>query len=196
MDVLTNEPRALRAGVNWAWRREDLAGDFPANGGWALTYWFKKTGAVPGNFSIAAVASGVYFAVSELAAATAARVAGDYTWTALVVKTTDTFEVDTGILTILPRYDAVENIDDRSHARKMLEAINAVLESRATSTQREMVGYTIGSRSQQFDQAETKQKLLDFKSHYEWLVDNEENREGMAEGKPNRRDVRIRFTSP
>src|SRR6185436_18757049 len=120
MDIPTNEPEEMRAGVTWEWRREDLSTDFPASGGWSLKYWFKKEGAVPGNFSIDATASGAFFAVSVLAATTAA----------FVTKATDIRQVDTGRMVILPRYDQVANLDDRSHARKVLEAIEAVIENR------------------------------------------------------------------
>jgi len=193
MDIPTNEPEEMRAGVTWEWRREDLSTDFPASGGWSLKYWFKKEGAVPGNFSIDATASGAFFAVSVLAATTAAYVAGNYTWAAIVTKATDIRQVDTGRMVILPRYDQVANLDDRSHARKVLEAIEAVIENRASSTQREMVSFTIGNRSQNFDISESKATLLELHSKYKWLVANEEARAKIAAGLPNPRDVRIRF---
>lgn len=196
MTTPTNEPREIRAGVTWEWRREDLSTDYPADGGWTLTYWLKKTGATPGNLSIVAAASGKFFAVSVLAATTAAYAAGEYTWTALVTKAAETREVDSGKLTILPRYDVAANLDDRSHAVKVLQAIEAVIENRASSTQREMVAYTIGSRSQQFDAADTKTALLELHSKYKWLVANEDARAALAAGQPNPRDVRVRFIDP
>lgn len=195
-DIATNEPFELRAGVQWEWRREDLSGDFPASGGWALKYWFKKTGAVPGNFSIDATASGAFFAVTVLAATTSAYVAGDYTWAAIVTKAAELRQIDTGRLKILPRYDQAANLDDRSHERKMLEAIEAVIQARATSTQREMVEFTIGSRGQKFDTAESKAALLELHSKYKWLVANEDDRAKLAAGLPNPRNIGIRFNRP
>jgi len=194
--IPTNEPEELRAGVQWEWRREDLSGDFPANGGWALKYWFKKTGATPGNFSIDATADGVNFAVTVLAATTSAYVAGDYTWAAIVTKTTEIREVDSGRLKILPRYDAAANLDDRSHVRKVLEAVEAVIENRASKTQRELVAFTIGSRGQTFDSQESKSALLELHSRYKWLASNEDARARIAAGLGNPRNIRIRFGSP
>src|SRR6266540_4169192 len=192
MDTPLNEPEELRAGITWEWRREDLSADFPADGGWTLTYFFKKTGATPGNFSLVAVASGKFFAVTETAANSAARVPGTYTWVGVVVKGAETRQIDEGRVTILPRYDQAANLDDRSHERKVLEAIEAVIENRASATQREMVAYTIGSRSKQFDAAESKAALLELHSKYKWLVANEDARARIAGGQPNPRSVRIR----
>src|SRR5690554_1873719 len=120
-DIATNEPLELRAGLTWQWRREDLAADYPASA-WTLTYYFKKTGSSGANFSIAAAADGDDFEVDEAPGDTDDRTAGDYTWVALVTDGTDTFEVDRGRLKLLARYDAAANLDDRTHARKMLEA--------------------------------------------------------------------------
>lgn len=195
MDIPVNEPSELRAGITWEWRREDLSVDFPADGGWTLTYYFKRTGATPGNFSLAAAASGKFFAITETAANSATRVAGDYTWVAVVTKAAETREVDSGRLKILPRYDAAANLDDRSHARRVLEAIEAVIENRASTTQRELVSYTIHGRSQEFDAQESKASLLELHSKYKWLVANEDARAKVAAGLPNPRDVRIRFGS-
>lgn len=196
MDIATNEPEQLRAGVQWEWRREDLATDFPADGGWSLKYWLKKTGATPGNLSIDATASGKFFAVTVLAATNAAYVAGHYTWVAIVTKGGELRQVDSGKLEILPRYDQAANLDDRSHVVKVLEAIKACIENRASTTQREMVGYAIGSRSQQFDPQDNRAALLELHSKYEWLVANEDARAKIAAGLPNPRDVGIRFIRP
>jgi hypothetical protein len=195
LDIPLNEPAELRAGITWEWRREDLSTNFPADGGWTLTYYFKKTGATPGNFSLVAAASGKFFAITETAANSANRAAGQYTWAAVATKAAETREIDRGKLTILPRYDAAANLDDRSHAVKVLEAIEAVIENRASSTQREMVSYTIGTRSQNFDLTESKATLLELHSKYKWLVKNEDDRAKIAAGQPNPRNIGIRFNS-
>jgi hypothetical protein len=191
MDIPSNEPTELRAGVRWDWTR-DLTPDIDASAGWTLTYYFKKLDGLQ-NFSFAASASGKAFSVARTAANTLALIAGDYSWVAVAVNGADVREVDSGKLKILPRYDVAANLDDRSHNRKVLDAIKAVLEARATPTQRELVGFTIGSRSQQFDQQEGKLHLLEFKSHYEWLVFEEENRAGIARGEPNQKVIKVRF---
>jgi hypothetical protein len=139
-DVATNEPLEARAGLNWRWDRNDLSADYPA-GTWTLTYYFKNAGA---NFSFAAVANGLFFSVSRTAAQTTPLVAGKYDWVAVVSDGTNKYEVDNGRLNLLADYTAAVSIDSRTHARKVLEAIEAVLEGRASKDQEE---YTIGSRS-------------------------------------------------
>ena len=59
-----------------------------------------------------------------------------------------------------------------------------------------MVAYTIGSRSKQFDAAESKAALLELHSKYKWLVANEDARARIAGGQPNPRSVRVRFGNP
>lgn len=141
-EVPTNEPRELRVGLTWEWRREDLA-DYPAST-WTLKYWCKKTGTTGANFSITATADGDAFEVSVAAATTQGYTAGDYTWVAVVTSGSEAFEVDRGTFVLQPRYDAAANVDDRSHAKTVLDAIEAVIESRASKDQEE---YQIGGRS-------------------------------------------------
>lgn len=137
----TNEPSELRAGMTWEWDRNDLS-DFPAPT-WTLKYWFKRMGGTD-KFSITAAANGSGHRVDVAPATTASYVADDYTWVAVAGDGTDSHEVDRGTLKILPRYDQDQALDDRTHAKKVLEAIEAVIESRATKDQEE---YTIHGRS-------------------------------------------------
>ena len=141
VETPTNEPRRHRAGLTWEWEREFT--DYPAST-WTLKYWFKKTGSSGANFSITATADGAKHAVSVAASTTSGYTAGDYTWVAIVTAGSEAFEVDAGTLELLPRYDAASNLDDRSHAVKTLEAIEAVIERRATLDQQ---SYQIGGRS-------------------------------------------------
>lgn len=143
IDVPTTEPREVRAGMTWKWKRNDLSADYPAST-WTLTYWWKKTGASGANFSIVATADGADFAVTVTAATTAGYTAGSYTWSAVVTAGTEAYEVDHGTCELLARYDSAANLDDRSHAKTVLDAIEAVIEGRASKDQEE---YSIGGRS-------------------------------------------------
>lgn len=156
-DVPRNEPPEQRAGTTWQWRREDLAPSYPAST-WTLKYWFKKTGSSGANFSITASADGDNFAVSVLAATTAAYTAGDYSWSAQVTSGAEAYEVDRGRMKVLARYDQAANLDDRSHARQALEAIEAVILSRASKDQEE---YQIGGRMLKRTPIEDLLKLRD-----------------------------------
>lgn len=137
----TFEPAELRAGLTWEWTRADLAADYPSST-WTLKYWFKKTDGTA-NFSITATASGTGYAISETAINTGAYTAGEYTWAAVVTSGSVVKEVDTGAMTVLPRYDSAANVDARSTNRKILDAIQAVILGRAAKDQQE---YAINGR--------------------------------------------------
>ena len=140
-----DEPSEIRAGDPWAWRREDLA-DYPATL-WTLAYWFKNQN---GGFQLSAAADGVYYAIDESSDDTEGLVAGSYSWQARVTNIADNtirHVVDSGTLQVLPNLfvgAAADPLDGRTHAQKVLDAIEATIEGRATLDQLE---YTIGNRS-------------------------------------------------
>lgn len=137
----TIEPRTLRAGDTWKWRREDLA-DYPAPT-WTLKYRFKSAA---GGFEVVAAASGALHQVTVAASTTAGFAAGTYSWAAWVESGAEQYTVGSGTVTIEPNLRAgaaTDALDARSHARKVLAAIEAVLEGRASRDQEE---YRIGDR--------------------------------------------------
>lgn len=138
-DLQSNEPLSLVAGDRWQWRRDDLS-DFPASA-WTLTYYFKSPTA---QFNVAATASGEAFAVDVLPETSAAIAAGIYEWRAYVSISGDRREVDRGVLTVDVNFASSAIIDTRSHARKVLAAVEAVIEGRATKDQE---SYSINGRS-------------------------------------------------
>lgn len=143
MDIPTTEPTKLRAGDTWKWRREDLSADYPA-GTWTLKYRFKNA---TGGFEITATADGVNFAVTVTAATSGAYAAGEYAWQAWVENGSEKYTVRTGTLDVLPDLragTATAALDTRSMARKLLDAVEAVLANTATLDQQ---AYTIHGRS-------------------------------------------------
>lgn len=126
-DIPTTEPAALRAGDTWKWTRS-LA-DYPASS-WTLKYRFKSAA---GGFEVTAAADGADHAVTVAAATTAAYTAGRYTWIAWVESGAEKYTIGTGAVDVEPDYRsglASAALDDRTHARKMLDAIEAWLEAR------------------------------------------------------------------
>ena len=127
-EIPTSEPGALRAGDTWKWTK--TVADYPASA-WTLKYRFKSPSA---GFEITASASGDDYAVTVSAATTAAYASGTYSWIAWVEGgTSEKYTVDTGIVEIDPDYrsgTATAALDDRSHARKTLAAIESWIESR------------------------------------------------------------------
>ena len=121
------EPASIRAGDTWTWTR--TIGDYPA-GTWTLKYRFKNAA---GGFEIAASTSGTDHLVSVAAATTTAYTAGTYGWIAWVEAGSEKFTVGSGTCEVLADYratSAATALDDRSHAQKMLDAIEAWLEAR------------------------------------------------------------------
>lgn len=139
--VPTIEPTALRVGDTWAWCRDNLA-DFPAPT-WTLTYYFRNATA---KFDIVATANGAAHAVSVSATASAGKTAGWYDWIAFVGNGTERYQVDSGRIELLPNLalDAVH--DGRTFARRMLDSIEAALESRASTDQLDMISAQLDTR--------------------------------------------------
>ena len=138
-DIATLEPTEVTAGDTWQWQKS-LA-DYPA-GTWTLKYYFR--GRV-GDFEATAAASGLDHLVTIAKATTAGYKAGEYQWISVVNDATTRYTVERGLVLVKPDPSKTgAGFETRGHARIVLDAIEAVLESRATKDQEE---YTIGSRS-------------------------------------------------
>jgi hypothetical protein len=164
--IPTTEPAELRAGDTWKWTR--TVDDYPA-GTWTLKYRFKSPS---GGFEIVASASGTDYSVTVSAATSAGYAAGLYEWSAWVEQGDEKYTVDGGTCNVLPNLragDAVAALDTRSHARKTLDAIEAVIENRATLDQ---MSYSIAGRALS---RTPLADLLKFKSHYQAEVRAEDN---------------------
>ena len=135
--MVSVEPQQLRVGDTWSWRRS--VPGYSASEGWSLRYELVTIGQ---RIVIDAVAEGDDFLVLVPANVTAQKVAGRYQWLARVLKGADVFSIGQGMVQITP--DFASAVDSRSHARKVLDAIEAVLEQRATRDQEE---YSIAGRS-------------------------------------------------
>jgi hypothetical protein len=127
-------PAELVAGDSWTWTR--TVADTPATTHTAAWYFENKDGA----FSVAASASGADFAASVAAATTATRKPGRYRWRLVVTKTSDSTRtsIESGWTELLPDPAVAGTVDWRSHARRVLDAIEAVIEGRANVDQQSM----------------------------------------------------------
>lgn len=131
-------PPTIQAGVTF--EASVAPADYPATGGWVLTAHLRGPAVI--NLTGAADGSGHKFTAA--AATTAAWVAGIYSYGIRATKGADVWPVESSMLEVLPDLAAVNAPSDlRSHARKTLDAIEAVLEKRAT---RDQERYTINNR--------------------------------------------------
>lgn len=133
-------PSTLRAGDTWSWR--DAYPDYPANQSWVLSYSLVNAAVKIDLPSVGITADGADFAILIPAATTNGYAPGRYTQVAKVTKSPLIYTVGNGSIDVLPNLSAAA--DTRTHARKVLEAIEAVLEKRATLDQE---SYTIGTRT-------------------------------------------------
>ena len=141
----TQEPDTLVVGDSWVWRRDDLVSDYPLDE-YDLEYRFTEDSTGNTNaFTIAATEAESTYLVEIASAVTASLTAGDYQWAAFIIRSSDNQRVviDQGRTEILPNLQNT-TADLRSHAKKVLDAIEAVLENRASQDQ---MSYSIAGRS-------------------------------------------------
>jgi len=168
----------------------DSVPEYPPADGWTLKYRLVPRFTTPTQapITLTAITEGSDYRVQEAAGVTAGWAPGAYTWSRWVEKA-GPIRQSLGNGQILIETDpaaATQGYDGRSHARKMLDTINAAMEAFSLGVKQ----YTIGSRSM------TKQdipELLTLRDRYRAEVANEEAAAKVAAGLPNPRNVGIRF---
>jgi hypothetical protein len=182
-NIPNQEPASLRVGDTWRWTRS-LA-DYPAPT-WVLKYRFKNAA---GGFEIVATASGTDQSVTVAAVTTATYTAGNYTWQAWVEGgSSEKYTVDDGSMVLEADYRAAAAnvaLDDRSHARKMLDQIEAWMETHADGVSQ----YEIAGRRVWLDKA----GLIKQHNHYTAMVQNEENAAKLARGEGIGKKIQLRL---
>jgi len=142
----SQEPETLVVGDRWVWQRPDLVTDYPTDQ-YALTYEFHCDTGGGGNhkFTVTASETSTAYVVEVSSVTTAGYNAHQYKWYAFITRTSDSqrVAVDNGITTLVVNY-ADSNADVRTHAKKVLDSIQAVIENRATVDQS---SFTIAGRS-------------------------------------------------
>ncbi len=126
--VPSNEPLKLRAGDTWQWTRTIT--DHPAST-WSLVYTLRRFGEDP--ITITGVANGDTFDITVTAAVTAPYKHGVWDWIARVALSAEVFTVDQGKLEILPNIELEQIADHRTYNQRALDALEAVMENKATS---------------------------------------------------------------
>lgn len=98
----------------------------------------------PAAVTISATVESAQHALRVTAADSGDWVTGIYSYNVRVSKGAEVFEVESGTLEILPDLNAqVAGVDGRTHAARVLDAIEAVIEKRATLDQER---YSINNR--------------------------------------------------
>ena len=138
------EPSQIVAGDRVSWKRTDFGTDY-APTAYALTYSARLESSGGTEISITASESGLDYIVEVGASTSAAYTVGVYHWQAYITRSADSerITVDTGTWEVIANRDAATT-DPRSHVKKVIDAIEAVIEGRASQDQ---MGYAIAGRS-------------------------------------------------
>jgi len=121
-------PSSLQVGDTWEW--EDTLGDYDADLGWTLTYYFQLD--ADNAFSVAAAGVGTVHTTTVSSETSAAKTAGRWLWTARVANDDSTAEVvtlDSGYVTLKPDPSVARDI--RSWARRSYDELTSIIEGRA-----------------------------------------------------------------
>ena len=162
---------------------------YKASDGWTLKYRLAPRAAGGNAIDLTAADDGDDYRVQKAAATTAGWAAGFYSWTAWVEKDSESYTVERGTLEI--KADSrllAAGHDSRGHVQKVLDAIRAVIENRASKDQQ---AYTIAGRSLQRTPIAD---LLMLESRYASMLRAEQAAEKVAAGLPNPNRGGVRFT--
>ena len=183
-----NIPSTITAGDNVAWT-ETLT-DYPATS-WSLAVDLRSKDRPP--VTITTTPSGADFSITILPAVSALWKSGIYNWQAYVYtgsppNFTDKRTIERGTIEILPNLTTFSASDDpRSHVKKVLDALEAVIEGKATSDQ---LSYSIAGRS---ISKMSPTEILQWRDLYKAEYRNELNAENIAKGVSSSKRIGVRF---
>lgn len=183
----TTEPSKLVIGDYWAWTREDLADDYAvASYSWSYSAILEASPAT--KITINATGSGTTYTVEVASATTATYTAGVYHWTGYITRTSDSERIalDKGTFELLENA-ATSSVDPRSHVKKTLDALEAMIEGKATRDQK---SYSIGDRSLE---RMSPGELMMWYDKYKYFYAQELNAERIANGLSGANTIRIRL---
>lgn len=180
---LKSEPASIIAGDTISW--QIALPDYPVTAGWTLKY--NAVGAA-GQFALDSSAAGADHAVAAAKGTTAAYPVGNYTVTKYVESATERVTLGNFPLQVLPDLAAkTAAFDNRSHAKRVLDAIEAVLEGTASSDQQE---FTIDGTTLK---RKTVADLLKLRQFYKNEYDREVSAARIQQGLGPGNKVLVRF---
>lgn len=182
------EPTEVFAGSTWAWNVVVPA--HSAADGWSIEYIFTNATTA---FTIEddGTATANTYAINVDAATTAGFTAGDYNWQLFAINGAERIYIDTGPTTVNPDISAGNvPFDARSHAKKTLDAIEAMIQGKAT---RDQQSYSVAGRSLS---RYTFEDLETFRRKYLAEYEQELVEESIAAGKGNPNTIKTTFRRP
>jgi hypothetical protein len=185
--VPEGEPTMLVAGDTWTWQRNDLASDFPL-AAYSLSYSIQREGATTAPTIVVSSEAGGAYKTTLSAATTAAFGAGIWRWVAYMTRTVDSERVNIGAGLFSVKPNPALAYDARSHASKVLAAIESLIEGRATS---DVSSYSIAGRSLTRLSID---ELLTWRAHYRREVKRERDAALASKGRATSRTHAVRFS--
>lgn len=185
MTLKANIPQSFSAGDTF---KATISDDqYPASQGWSLSFAIANGSAAK---TATATASGDAFDLTVPATTTSSWPTGAYTYTLAVTKGSERFTLATGPIRVLPNLATGSPVDGRSHARKMLDAIEAYLENQATGNQIDIVESAVDTRK---IRKGDKSELLVLRDRYRAEVNAEAQADQVKLGKASGRNLNVRF---
>jgi hypothetical protein len=137
------------------------------------------------HYQITATADGSDYDINITSGISVAWATGEYVYTAQVTDGTNAYIVESGTVEVLPSLTVAA--DRRSHAKKMLDAIEDLLEGRSVS---DVQSYTIAGRSLS---KLTIEQLLYWRDRYKSEYTQEQYRERLKRGDGVSNSIKVRF---
>jgi len=184
----TEVPDELQLGDFWAWKKDNLASDYPT-ADYSLSYEFNLIdGATASNFTLTATESNDEYIIST--SDTGSYTKGEYNWVSYITRTSDSARVKIaeGYIEIQDNY-ATTSASVRSHAKIVLDAVKAVIENRATMDQSSM---SIAGRSLSRMSID---ELFQLKDRYQAEYDKEVKKAAIKNGKSSGNTILTKFGS-
>ena len=191
------DPLVIIAGDTLTWLRQANQCQYPdaygnmqtpkASAGWSLSYTLVMAGQ---QIQINATANGDDFLVNVAATTTAAYAVGTYSWAAYVSKGTERYQIDSGTFQIKPNLAAqTSGYDNRSHVKRVLDALEAAIEDAATRSQLDLISYATGNNNLHRNRAQ----LIIWHNRYKVMYQQELAGEKIQKGMDAGNTVYVRF---
>ena len=170
-------PDELTAGSRWAWTRSDITAAYPTSL-YTLEFRFSL---LESPYTLETVTAGKVDSahVVEVASGDTGYAAGSYSWSAVIIRDSDSEEVsvDTGFVTVKPDLGSAPG-DTRAWVYQVLTAIRANLLQSATKSQKRIV---IGGRELE---DRSYSELLDLEREFAKRWDQEQQKINRKAGRP------------
>lgn len=182
-------PSVIRAGMTTEFTVD--ATGYPASDGWTVYVAIKRQAASEAIILEGAGVGTRYTFVLSAETSATLPAGDDYDWQVYAEQTVDEqllrYEIDRGTLTVIRFFGEPEAFDSRSRVKKILDAIEAVLEGRASKDQQ---SYTIAGRSLQRTPIAD---LIRLRQSYRQEYAREQAAERIARGLDGGGQIEVRF---